>query len=410
MIETAPTINVEPVSTPPFSHQAHEEIQRHAPAELREPLNIIITAIDQQGWEHMQPVASERDQKTLFPATHISVNELIRSLGIDIPSASTDVKRTMHVVFQGWVSPKVGGAPFTAWDMVYDVAQKYLPELTRAKSEGKPIPQIDILVPGSPHCLAGKVSKQWTRELDQTGFATHGQLYADWLKQEIDDRPTSKTTILLHGMSMGGPVAQETAHALKSLVDPNQVKIQTLLDNPAGIEHLTSPTPPKRHYPVVGVAVEGLIQLLRRNLKLEPIRLDREMNQSLQKKWLEKGIIKTDTPEQSTLKEKAASLEIQQMTKGIPLDENQRMFIRRGMMDPTSWSPEFYKRSRELLHKLIQIEHNHSTTETQANPVFGKEGTHTLEFPVQTTHFINRYRVKRWAKRLQQMQKRLQPS
>lgn len=84
------------------------------------------------------------------------------------------------------------------------------------------------------------------------------------------------------------------------------------------------------------------------------------------------------------MKIKAALIDVWNLIKGSPFDtENVRSFIRQGITDPASFPSRGFFRNlfKEFKNKISLTQKNRSSN-----------------FAINSTHFISRYRVDKWAR------------
>ncbi|OGK26053.1 hypothetical protein A3C28_03410 [Candidatus Roizmanbacteria bacterium RIFCSPHIGHO2_02_FULL_39_9] len=345
-----------------------------------------VDVIDRMGMENFSLFHPTNHPDVSFPFTVIPVRKLVNELNNDKDTKSpemtesklqsaTPLHRTKNIVIFPGLYYSTDLNPFNTWDMVYDDVIKSMSEVSNLKD-------VNVYIWGYPSGLWGEVSPTWVQELQANGLPQYGKALADFVRTiGVNDQ----SQFLFHGMSMGSVVAELTARELPELNTlpsaQKPIQLQLLLDNPAGQHEINSrkglQIPP-------GFITEGVFRLL-----VDPIQRDaaaegqRFVAQAIP--YLkEKGILPHDEPNQLGLKKQAVLKDIECVIKGSPFDpKNIRAFIRQGIVDPTTFSPQ---RLKQTLEKIAQ---------GKPLPVF-KEGR-SLNFPIGTSHTIDRLRIPRWS-------------
>lgn len=420
MIETEPTKEApgEENWKFPFHDRALQLAKENAPDQSSE-IATLLDAVDAQGVANLRTI-TDRETGSSFPITHVSVNIIAQQLRGNNTSANEHLtaeipsKRIIYVINQGWSDPAVG--MFTPWDMVYDSATKLLRRSVRSIKKDSVTthpPQVDIFIPGSPHSKFGKVGLPFLREVHEKGFAAHGRLYS----QPIIDQITTShalgqdVTVILHGMSMGGPVSQEMARVLKDYFsqpkfrEKPKLQIQVLLDNPAGL-HKRSEWQTRGLQIPVGFLQEASMQKKddkklkaggTRNMFAEAYQFDAALTRQVAEKLRPEA----DSARQKILKLIMPVQEVIRLVRGTPLEPGMHALLRRGLFDPTGSTDDFRQQVEEFMVTYFE-----SPTEEDPRgnlkqlPFFKVEETRTLRVPIPTSHGIDRLRILRWAKRI----------
>lgn len=348
----------------------------------------VLEVIDREGVENFSLFRPKDYPGVALPFTRINVTKLTNELfGLNSEPKRQEKEqgtisspRRLYFIFPGFAFPPAGH-PFTPWDIVYDRVISLFPQIINPIRKGETIPQIEVLVLGSPNGLGGKVSEEWVTALKDKGIPQYGQVSAEFVRKALPEEQNEleNTWIILQGMSMGSTVAEHTYLELPEL----KQKLQLLLDNPAGLHERVLALLKGIQIPLgfLGEAtVRGLFDQRVRNV----IEAENVFLKKLEEMLQQRGIIEKDNQEQKKLKRKAALTDALNLIKGSSFDtESIRSFIRQGLYDPTSFSPSVFLRT------LLQ-------TLQGKTPVLGKG--RSLTFPILATHFINRYRVEKWGR------------
>jgi hypothetical protein len=198
--------------------------------------------------------------------------------------------------------------------------------------------------------------------------------------------PKEKVHTIFHGISMGTKVAEAASAYLSPFLHTltteqgEAANLHLLLDNPV-THHKTALG--GIGIPVGFLAEGGIRGLFDENMK-QSIAAEKESFLPTYRAVLaEKDIDAHEDKESLDLKAKAWHADVLHMIKGSPLDtENVHMLIRQGLKDPTTFSPV------RLIQTLIQIKQGKNAVQGEGN---------ALTFAINSTHFIDRFRVERWA-------------
>lgn len=348
---------------PPHFNVALEQVRKHIP-EQESALRPVLERTDQQGIDHFSIFQSQAFPGVEIPFTRVSVS-----------SAPADAPKITYVIIPGWSWPP-DWHPFTGWEVVYDRVIGSLPQ-SRSKN-------IEVYSMGSPNAFGGKVSQQWVESL-KTGFSPYGEIYAEFISRIIDQGETNRQDrVILNGISLGATIAELAARS--SLLQRRQ-HLQLLLDSPiSSPSHNLMLSVIKALQIPLGFLGEAVARLSfderKRIVQMANDRFLKQLGEVLK----QRGIDTEDSRQQLGLKRKAALIDVWNMIKGTPWDtENTRSFIRRGMLDPVTFSPFNLLRIKTLRQKA-----------QGKNTVRGIGKS--LEFGIASTHSIERYRIEKWGR------------
>lgn len=181
-------------------------------------------------------------------------------------------------------------------------------------------------------------------------------------------------------MSLGSTMAEL---AVKALSVKDRKKVQLLLDNPIGNHGPLTTIFKVFQIPGGFLAEAGARMTLDERVKASTLAAQPFLNR-LRHELSAKGIDWADSSEQKRMKLKATLIDAWNLIKGSPFDtENVRSFIRQGITDPVSFpSRGFFRNLRNEFKNKINVTQNNRS----------------LNFAINSTHFINRYRVDKWAR------------
>ncbi|OGK55016.1 hypothetical protein A3H78_00890 [Candidatus Roizmanbacteria bacterium RIFCSPLOWO2_02_FULL_36_11] len=373
----------------PYFQTAVDYFQRtDADALEQQRLVECLTAIDQQSVDNLILFESEKYPGVKFPITTIDVEKIPPMLSFaqrppETPDAvATPIQHEDYVLFTAWAYPP-DGHPWTAQDMVYD---RVISELVKAS---KPNSSVRVHVVGYPNCLWGQLTPEWVEGLKKTGFAQYGEALSDYVNQIASESNDGR--IILQTMSMGSPITQAVVDRLPDQTKP---RARVLHDNPAGI------------YPgikgfemLAGFIGEGGIRKLEAKTK-QIGRAGTEFYQQMKTVLAARQIEAIDDPEQLKLKKKAGLTDAKNAIKGTELDTSEvRTFIRKGILDPTTFSPLdlFRYISQSVMGKSYTLNNVDDRDDDQiGNPRYHK----SLQIAHRSFHNINRFRAKKWRRML----------
>lgn len=339
----------------------------------------ILDNIDRQGIENFTVFESKKFPGVKIPITKISLENTVSEC---MPTVKQEIEpiedqaKTVYVISSGFAYPPAGH-PFTPWDIAYDRAIGLIPEAISAKQNGAKMP--DVYVIGSPNSLWGEVTQQWIEELEVNGFAAYGALCAELLepklRKEVIDSQMPRT--ILHGMSLGSAVMRETK---KHLSDDLQSRTQLLLDNPV-LSHNKLQVP-------VGFLAESILRMALDPRLKKSMSHEAEFYAQSEKALRARGILPINDKRSTQLKQKAAIADVKNLMDITELAEDEKTFIRLGLYDPVSFSIKKFPQRLKSYKNYI--------TRGLTAP---KKGI----YPINTTHLINRYRVKKWGRIINQI-------
>lgn len=371
----------------PYFEAAIKEVRKKSPKN-EQVIRTILEDVDRQGVDNFAQFKSEKYKGVAISYTRVSVTDFVKHA---FPQQFEQVQpvqdqispreKIINVVFMGFVYPP-GGSPFTAWDIVTDRAISSMAKVVRPLKDGEQAPDVEVISLGSPNGLGGMVTPEWIEGLKKNGFSQYAEAYAELLKDVLpqDEKQLEKTKIVFQGMSMGGSVAEQTLRNLPNL----QKHTQLLLDNPVGIQALSLL---QRAQIPIGYFGEAAVGMAFNERIRSAIRNEKEFLKSLRTQLKQKGLDVDDDSKQQSLKKSAALQEALTIIKGTPLDtKHTRMYIRQGIKDPVT-TP---------ISELVQImKDSHQGKKTEKK--ITSEGR-ALKMPINSTHSIDRNRVKRWSK------------
>lgn len=340
---------------------AINEIRKKHP-EKEGQVRSILESVDRQGVENFTTYTASYDPGLRIPMTRVSAREAIGKTKPIPEGIAEDKRHKIHVVIGGISIPGFGnGSLFMPWDIVYDRVMNDIPMVARGV-------KADVITLGYPQDVAGKVSAEYVKGLSENPAATYSKLYGEVVAKLLEQNPDAH--IVLHGMSTGSTIVELAARGIS---DEFRKRVQVLQDSPVA-DHGWYMSVIKAAQIPLGFMGEGSARGI-----LDPRVGDSKKNETpffnyLKKVMERKGIDYQDDDGQMYGKYMAFLSDVSTMAKGIPLDtEKIRSFIRRGIADPLSFP------SAGLFDRVRQ------------------EGK-AMKFGINSTHFINRFRVDKWAR------------
>jgi hypothetical protein len=203
---------------------------------------------------------------------------------------------------------------------------------------GISFPEIKVISAGLAVARGGKVSKEWTRQIREEGFASHGIIYDDLLTHKIVPQGDEKIAVVVFGESMACYTGQETAKRFFG----SGPELYLYAKNPPG-------APWGRRHPllqkgqvVVGYGSEtGASWVIHRVVfknaeRKEDSRFFGELDEYLEQ---EKGILQ-DNAEQKRLKWRVAAIDAGTVLRNLPFTIDcpgiSGVTVERGVHDLTS--------------------------------------------------------------------------
>ncbi len=333
---------------PPYAEEIQAQVTTMFP-EQEHAIRSVVEEITEQGHANRKIFRSQEFPGVSLPYTIIKpTEELVEKIAElntasapkkereTSPSDSTsqvlqDKREKKYTLLLPGSAPPSDSHEFSTIDMAVHTMIMSLPQVSEAKSQKKPIPDLHIIMPGMPDALGGHVTADFFKQVDKKGFTTYGKLYAELL-QEILPTQTDEDNnahILLHGVSQGAIIANAM---LKYLPDSIRTKTQSLLDNPAG-----SHTPSTIHSTIKGGQIlAGLMgEIGVRTFKDELTKGINGKAAAFRNYLRERHLIDPDSKSQTALKYLTAASKGMWLIHGSPLDTKEnRLFIREGMKDP----------------------------------------------------------------------------
>ncbi|MCC6711542.1 MAG: hypothetical protein IT416_04310 [Candidatus Pacebacteria bacterium] len=338
-------------------------------------LKKLLETVDLQGIDNFVVFESVKYPGVKIPFIKVSLSDLIDEIypELEIENQAQEVetpeenRQEVYVISSGFAFPPAGH-PFTPWDIVYDRAIGLIPAAINAKKAGKKLPEIYVL--GSPNSLWGQVTPEWVEALKTEGFAAYGKLAAELLTPLVKTADT-ETRLVLHGMSLGSAVVNETR---KELPDDLQLNTQLLLDNPVLSGNILQVP--------VGFLLESTLRLLFDPRLKKSMSHEADFYQQSELALKKRGIEPINETAEVSLKRQAAMADVKNLIKTKTFAEGDRTYVRLGLFDPVSFS---LMRVIEGLRKYRRyVSHGLAATDKI--------------YPINTSHFIDRYRTKKWAK------------
>lgn len=363
----------------PYFDSAMYTVHKEVPEREREIAGVL-RSVDDLMADHLSVFESKEFPGVIVPYSRVPVKEVVEeNFGLGGENQEPGPKKT-EIVFCGFAKPP-GGHPYTAGDIVYDRVLGAIPEIVgpirRSWKKPEPVPNVEVISLGSPNGMGGKVTAGWVDGLEKEGFDEYAKLYAEMVRSL---EGVSESEVLFNGMSMGATVAEKTARNLSSWK-----AIKVIMDNPVTSHGYVSRIIKSLQIPAGFLGEAGLKTVFNKNVKME-VAQEEEFNNQYRQELIARGISGSDSTDQSELKGTAVRTDIIMMVKGTPLDNDEvRVYIRRGNTDPTTISPVNLARvfARSIKSKGI----------IQDTKRLGIK-----EYPIQTTHFINRWRVGKWGR------------
>lgn len=377
--------------TPYYEVTLKEFAEAHP--EKADAMKTVLDEIDEQGIKNFSIFRSEAMPGVAFSHTKLTVTpELIERLSKNSAVAEmeqtekkeedegkeekTDAKRQDYFLFTSF-SPPPDGHAFTPQDVAIDRYIRLMPRVAGAIKRGETPPEVNVHLLGAPTGLGGSVNEEWIENIKKNGLDGPAKLYAEFIngREPADGKDVH---IVLQGASRGAIIAEKTS---KYLHEELQKNTQRLLDNPVGSHE-------KGQWLKGAQVVAGLGgEIIARILFDDTMKNLMKLGGPFAEKLAEEKNIQKDGDEQKKLKLKAALAEGLALVKGSPLDtENTRSFIRRGIKDPSTFTPK----------KLFEI-WKKGGKETGKFPMFQKGKS--LEVPFKSSgHFFFYNRFDRWNK------------
>ena len=338
-------------------------------------LKKLLETVDLQGIDNFVVFESVKYPGVKIPFTKVSLSDLLDEIYPElktenqVPEVETpeENRQEVYVISSGFAFPPAGH-PFTPWDIVYDRAIGLIPAAINAKKTGKKLPEVYVL--GSPNSLWGQVTPEWVEALKTEGFAAYGKLAAELLTPLVKTADT-ETRLVLHGMSLGSAVVNETR---KELPDDLQLNTQLLLDNPVLSGNILQVP--------VGFLLESTLRLLFDPRLKKSMSHEADFYQQSELALKKRGIEPINEVAEVSLKRQAAMADVKNLIKTKTFAEGDKTYVRLGLFDPVSFS---LMRAIEGLRKYRRYNSH------------GLAATNKI-YPINTSHFIDRYRTKKWAK------------
>lgn len=364
-----PTPSSEVSGSQYFATALNEVRKKHPETEIQ--IRRILENIDTQGIGNFSIFTPSWDNAPTIPFTRVSVNAAIASL----PHRQTEVgekgRKEIRIVFGGIAIPP-DASVFIPWDMVYNDVIGYIPGVVTSGKDA------EVYVVGYPSDFGGKATEEWLEAI-KAGPAAYGRLYGEFVKNIMAQNPEN-ARIVLHGMSLGSTMAE---HAVRALSVEDRKKVQLLLDNPVGNHNPLTTIFKALQIPGGFLAEAGSRMIFDERVRASTLAAQPFLNR-LRHELSAKGIDWADSSEQKRMKLKAALIDVWNLIKGSPFDtENVRSFIRQGITDPASFPSRGFFRNlfKEFKNKISLTQKNRSSN-----------------FAINSTHFISRYRVDKWAR------------
>jgi len=374
-----------------------------APVSIETIKDILYTFIE-QAIENTRIYSSE-DLAVSFPYTTIRLLELSEELFSHhkaIPEQQErDVNdngdKSVEFIFGSFVNTS-NGHEFTFFEEAMHQLIKKLPRFLEEIDKGENPDDDSVYVLGSPTNELGTMSTQFLESMKGGNtFKQFGALYAEFIDAQLpkDEQERENLHLYLYGISMGSSFATQTAEHLlnegkitqsheiskERHIPFTQVRADTL---PGASDSSIK----KWQIPLGFVADNPFTMLTNAYTRVASIKEVAAMIE-INKVLAERGIVENMTPEQKKMKEEAIlgrgllSGEdgiINDLRKGVPIDDNLKLTEVRAVYDPLQYSGSFrreVKQQREN-HKGSLGENMVSKSENRR--VVGIDQAHTFVF------------------------------
>ncbi len=196
-----------------------------ASANTSRALNIIFTGAAAQRNETYHQIGSG----LVVPVFKMSLTPLLAEItGREVKVSAETVPHQQVVVEPGLQIYPTGPEISSDIGLLYLVtgAIERLPDVLR----GKAVSQLKVVFYGSPQARFGRMTPRHLMSSFREGFSPLAKIHARSIEKIIRDlnRPAGETSLLLHGVSLGGPVVDELVVQLKTtgVLEDRQVLIQ----------------------------------------------------------------------------------------------------------------------------------------------------------------------------------------
>lgn len=250
----------------------------------------------------------------------------------------------------------VGSAHAFHWtEHGIDEIAKKLPGAIDALRHGKEPDNVEIYGMGNPAGELGQVSDTFLKDMGDKPFETEGELYAEFLASISGKNEGERAPFLrLFGVSMGASMAATTAESMlknsaatQSFEDSKSKELPYVSVNmqaPVGIEDSWN----KKWWGFVpGFAVEGMLQMATSGYSRKVGGAEGTFIDIVTKAAEEKGITKSDDPEENKRKEEVIKKLLTELGKGMPIPEDLKTNEVVGIYDPLM-NGEFRERVKEM--------------------------------------------------------------
>ena len=339
----------------------------------------VINNIDNQMQENLG-VYHSGEYDVDVPVSHYSLNKAAEG-AFNAPFLSNEKREVRFILisfgFQPYPTPQFGG------DWAYNDGFASLGKVVAGK-------KVDFYIVGLPYGMGGKESQKMKEARKKEGFEPYGKIVAKIIQQAVPAEEIQKGNTQIHitGQSMS---TQSAERGYNHLPEEYQKISYALKDNPVADRRMGGIQVP------VGFLVEGALG------QLNPTIRAMDKGQKKYSERLKKYLDIPDTEEQQKLRSEGQMIDIRNMTHGFPLEHhNSHLKTRQGILDPTSITPT--RISREVL-RLIKgkptpySEDGAYRQEIHDERMGIKNRMKTFNFPIKTTHSINRFRAEKWIDR-----------
>ncbi len=333
----------------PFLRVAQAKFVEQYPTH-QETIKAVVKEIANQGHENWTDFHSEIYTDVSFPYSKITLNEkfvkkvagvkefgqAVREQNSQTAEKNNAATSLEYKIIIPASAPPNDSHPFTASDVILERVTRDLVRIANAMGDGRPVPQIEIILPGMPDGMGGHITKKFFNSIDRYGFVPYGKLFSEFLKKTLPGDIASSNNIHIEffSYSQGAPI---TSEIIDQLPQELRDKSQALHDNPAGDHEPTILTSTIKG----GQTVVGLFgEIVGRTFGDQ---FTKDMNQyatEFRNYLIEKHNIPRDSKSQASLKLATFATKSLWLMKGYPINtEGFRHHIRQSKYDPVSTGP-----------------------------------------------------------------------
>lgn len=367
---------------------------------LTEAFDQLMTHIDQQLIQNFSQYESESNPTITFTKVVLDQALLEKWLGRTFSDNSSTAQvgdpndenqtssgsRDIALLFTAFGLPPDGHA-FTVQDVAIDRIMTHFRKCITAFKEHRKIPELTLVLVGSPYGFGGKVDKEWIAKLNGKGMSAYSEVYSPLIETLLKDHDPKKDKVLLQGVSKGSVVADQIA---RDLPDDWKAEAKLLYDVPAGHHSLDNLVGRLQAlWLPIGFGLETVLSLISDPIMQSIVTL----NPSFLKSLTQLKNISEDSKDQKILKFRAAYTEGKALLKGNPLQKEVRTYLRSGILDPLS--PKPFMKIRQSINNFIS---RFKSKDQSAKQAKNQSDIDPLQSYFMGRHFFYCFRAKKWVK------------